>query len=97
MILKLVRSEWWQEWGVLVVIALCALPLFTPRVYASDEVKYFSTLRSIYMDRDLHYENEYGHFIDRDPVAHAGLLPYRDGKYDLVTNKYEIKARVIKT
>ncbi len=79
MILKLVRSEWWQEWGVLVVIALCALPLFTPRVYASDEVKYFSTLRSIYMDRDLHYENEYGHFIDRDPVAHAGLLPYRDG------------------
>jgi hypothetical protein len=79
MILKLARSEWWQEWGVLAVVALCALPLFTPRVYASDEVKYFSTLRSIYMDRDLHYENEYGYFIGRDPVAHAGLLPYKNG------------------
>lgn len=78
MILKLGRSEWWQEWGVLAMVAVCALPLFTPRVYASDEVKYFSTLRSIYMDRDLHYENEYGYFIGRDPVAHAGLLPYKN-------------------
>ena len=79
MILKLARSEWWHEWGVLVVVAVCALPLLTPRVYASDEIKYFSTLRSIYMDRDLHYENEYGYFIGRDPVAHAGLLPYKNG------------------
>ena len=69
MILKLGRSEWWQEWGVLAMVAVCALPLFTPRVYASDEIKYFSTLRSIYMDRDLHYENEYAYFIGRDPVA----------------------------
>ena len=78
MMRNLYRWDWWQEWGVLVVVAVCALPLFTPRVYASDEVKYFSTLRSLYMDGDLHYQNEYGHFIDRDPVAHAGLVPYRD-------------------
>ena len=78
MILKLGRSEWWQEWGVLAMVAVCALPLFTPRVYASDEIKYFSTLRSIYMDRDLHYENEYAYFIGRDPVAHSGLLPYKN-------------------
>ena len=78
MIRTLASSEWWQEWGVLAVIAVTTLPLFTPRVYASDEIKYFSTLRSVYMDRDLHYENEYGYFIDRDPAAHAGLVPYRD-------------------
>lgn len=74
-----VRSRWWQEWGALCLIGLLALPLFTPRVYASDEIKYFATLRSVYFDRDLHYENEYGYFIDRDPVAHAGLTGFRDG------------------
>lgn len=72
------KGPWWQEWRVMCLIAVVALPLFTPRVYASDEIKYFATLRSVYFDRDLHYENEYAHFIDRDPVAHAGLRPLRD-------------------
>lgn len=71
-------SPWWHEWGVLCLVALIALPLFTPRIYASDEIKYFATLRSAYFDRDLHYENEYAHFIERDPVAHEGLRPFRD-------------------
>ena len=72
-------TSWWHEWGALCLVALVALPLFTPRVYASDEIKYFATLRSVYFDQDLHYENEYGHFIRRDPVAHDGLRPFRDG------------------
>ena len=72
------RSDWVHEWGVLLLAGLLALPLFTPRVYGADEIKYFATLRSVYFDRDLHYENEYAHFIDRDPVAHAGLRPLRD-------------------
>ena len=70
----------WQEWGVLCLVALAALPLFTPRVYASDEIKYFATLRSLYFDHDLRYANEYAHFITRDPVAHAGLGPYLEKK-----------------
>ena len=69
---------WWHEWGALCLAAVIALPLFTPRVYASDEIKYFATLRSVYFDRDLHYENEYAYFIRRDPVAHDGLRPFRD-------------------
>ena len=73
------RSDFVHEWGVLLLAGLLALPLFTPRVYGADEIKYFSTLRSLVVDRDLHYENEYAHFVERDPVAHAGLVPYRDG------------------
>lgn len=73
------RFRWvggWREWRVLVTVAVLALPLFTPRIYASDEIKYFATLRSVYFDRDLHYANEYAHFIERDPVAQAGLRPF---------------------
>ena len=70
--------RWRQEWGILALAAVVALPLFTPRIYASDEIKYFATLRSVYFDHDLHYENEYGHFVNLDPVAHAGLVPYME-------------------
>ena len=70
--------EWVQEWGALALVAVVALPLFTPRVYASDEIKYFAVLRSAYFDHDLHYENEYEYFVGRDPVAHAGLRPYME-------------------
>lgn len=73
------RGGWWHEWGALCIVAVLALPLFTPRVYGADEIKYFSTLRSVYFDRDLHYANEYAHFIERDPLAHAGLRPYMEG------------------
>lgn len=70
------RTEWRQEWGILALVAVLALPLFTPRIYASDEIKYFAGLRSVYFDRDIHYANEYAYFIGRDPVAHAGLRPF---------------------
>ena len=75
---RIVSTEWVQEWGVLALVAIFALPLFTPRVYASDEIKYFAGLRSVYFDHDLHYENEYAYFVSRDPVAHAGLRPYME-------------------
>ena len=45
-----------------VAIFLLSLPLVTPRIYASDEVQYFSYLRSLWFDRDVSFENEYTHF-----------------------------------
>ena len=72
------RGSGWQELGVLCVVAVMVLPLFTPRVYASDEIKYFATLRSLYFDRDLHYENEYAYFVNRDPVAHSGMRTFME-------------------
>lgn len=77
-IARIASTEWVQEWGALALVAVFALPLFTPRVYASDEIKYFAGLRSVYFDHDLHYENEYAYFLSRDPVAHAGLRPYME-------------------
>jgi len=73
-----ISSDWLNGWGILLLVSVLALPLLTPRVYASDEIKYFSILRSVFFDRDLHFENEYQHFIEQDPVAHAGLVPFRD-------------------
>ena len=65
--------DWRKEWAVLLVAAVLALPLFTPRLYAADELKYVSHLRSIYFDGDLTYDNDYQLFIDADPEANAWL------------------------
>jgi hypothetical protein len=53
------------------MIALAAafaltLPAVTPRIYASDEIQYFSYLRSLWFDRDVSFENEYRYFYDRN-------------------------------
>jgi len=53
-----------RELAVLAAAFVIALPLVTPRIYASDEVQYFSYLRSLWFDRDVSFENEYRHFWD---------------------------------
>jgi hypothetical protein len=39
-----------------------SVPAVTARVYASDEVQYFSYLRSLYFDHDVSFDNEYRYF-----------------------------------
>jgi len=62
----------------LVLLFLVSLPAVTPRIYASDEVQYFSYLRSLWFDRDVSFENEYQHFYDsgitRNPGFHETFL-----------------------
>lgn len=73
-------ARWRREWGLLALVALLALPLFTPRLYAADEIKYFVHLRSAWFDHDLDFSNEYEHFLQADPKAHGwlqGLLAER--------------------
>ena len=48
-----------------------SLPAVTARLYSSDEVQYFSYLRSLYFDRDVSFENEYRYFYDRN-IAQSG-------------------------
>ncbi|MCC6630205.1 MAG: hypothetical protein IT340_22725 [Chloroflexi bacterium] len=77
------RPGWWARgWAwlhadgyrlALLALLALSLPLVTHRVYASDEVQYFSYLRSVWFDRDLDFTNEYTHFIDRYPAALAGF------------------------
>lgn len=57
----------------LVVAFVLTLPFVTPRVRAADEIQYFSSLRSLFFDGDLDYENEYRHFYARDPEGLQGF------------------------
>lgn len=55
----------------LTIVFVLTLPLFTPRIYASDEIKYFSYLHSIFFDHDVNFNNEYSYFYNSDPVKYA--------------------------
>jgi hypothetical protein len=55
-----------RELLVLVSAFLLSLPAVTPRIYASDEIQYFSYLRSLWFDHDVSFENEYQYFFDRN-------------------------------
>jgi hypothetical protein len=54
-----------RQWILLVCLFLISLPAVTARIYASDEVQYFSYLRSLWFDRDLSFDNEYRYFAER--------------------------------
>jgi hypothetical protein len=54
----------------LIIIFLLLIPAITPRIYSADEIQYFVYLRSLWMDKDLHFENEYKHFAARNPEAY---------------------------
>ena len=55
-----------RELAVLACAFLVSLPAVTPRIYASDEIQYFSYLRSLWFDRDVSFENEYQYFFERN-------------------------------
>jgi hypothetical protein len=72
-----------RELLVLVAAFVLSLPAVTPRIYASDEIQYFSYLRSLWFDHDVSFENEYQHFYDlnigRGEGFHATFLePHTD-------------------
>ena len=60
-----------RELAALVVLFACSLPAVTARLYSSDEVEYFSYLRSLWFDRDVSFENEYQYFYDHQIAQSA--------------------------
>ena len=72
------RHGSWPQIRIFLLLALVSLPAVTSRIYASDEVQYFSFLRSLWFDRDVSFENEYQHFYDsgvaRDYNFHETFL-----------------------
>jgi hypothetical protein len=54
-----------RELSVLVAVFVLSLPAVTPRIYASDEIQYYSYLRSLWFDHDVSFENEYRYFFER--------------------------------
>jgi hypothetical protein len=56
-----------------VCLFLVSLPAVTPRIYSSDEIQYYSYLRSLWFDHDLSFENEYRYFYDHDVARSDGF------------------------
>ncbi|MFN8061808.1 MAG: hypothetical protein U0Q12_21800 [Vicinamibacterales bacterium] len=59
------------RWLALAFVIL--LPAITARLYASDEVQYFSYLRSLWFDHDVSFENEYQYFYDHGIARSDGF------------------------
>jgi hypothetical protein len=62
-----------QHWLILIALFVLSLPAVTTRIYSSDEIQYFSYLRSLWFDRDVSFENEYRHFYDRGIARSEGF------------------------
>jgi hypothetical protein len=62
-----------RELATLLAAFVLSLPAVTPRIYSSDEIEYFSYLRSIWFDHDVSFENEYRYFYDRDVARAEGF------------------------
>jgi hypothetical protein len=62
-----------QAWRALALLFLVSLPAVTTRIYASDEVEYFSYLRSLWFDRDVSFENEYRYFYEHGLSRASGF------------------------
>ena len=55
------------------ILFLVSLPAVTARLYSSDEVQYYSYLRSLWFDRDVSFQNEYQYFYDHGIAQSAGF------------------------
>jgi hypothetical protein len=62
-----------RQLGALAVLFVLTLPAVTPRLYSSDEVQYYSYLRSLWFDRDVSFENEYRWFYDNGVARTDGF------------------------
>jgi len=62
-----------RELCVLAAVFVVSLPAVTPRIYSSDEIEYFSYLRSLWFDGDVSFENEYQYFYARDVARAEGF------------------------
>jgi len=59
---------------VAALLFVLTLPAVTTRLYAADEIEYFSFLRSLWFDRDLSFDNEYRHFVDSGATRDPGFV-----------------------
>lgn len=70
---------------VLVILFVLAAPLVTHRIYASDEIQYFSYTHSLFFDQDLDFSNQYLHFCNVDKVKFADFCRDLYGKREPAT------------
>jgi hypothetical protein len=78
----------WTGRRGLVLLFLLTLPLVTPKIRGADEIQYFSYLRSLVIDRDLDFGNEYAHFHAADPGGLAGFKATFLGRRETQTGRH---------
>src|SRR3982751_5177760 len=61
-----------RELLILLALFALSLPAVTARLYSSDEVQYFSYLRSLWFDHDVSFQNEHRYFSDTHPARSRG-------------------------
>lgn len=66
-----IRRSW-----VFVLLLTLSLPLVTTRIYAVDEIQYFSYVRSMLKDGDLRFENEYLSLTREGSTERAALFAW---------------------
>ena len=76
-----------RGWIALLLLFVLSLPLVTPRLYASDSVKYFSYLHSLLFDGDLDFTNEYTYFKELNPASISEGILKRDVTTGLPLNE----------
>jgi hypothetical protein len=76
---------WDRGVSVLLLTFVICLPLLSPRIYAVDSVQYYAYLRSIVLDGDLDFTNEYTYFDQANP--HAGIAGALLHKTDPITGQ----------
>lgn len=64
------------------LLFVVSLPAVTSRLYASDEIEYYSFLRSLWFDHDLSFDNEYRYFYEHGIARGPG---FRETFLDLST------------
>ncbi|MFL5733605.1 MAG: glycosyltransferase family 39 protein, partial [Chloroflexia bacterium] len=69
----------------LLVLFVAFAPLVTHRIYASDEIQYFSYTHSLFFDRDLDFSNQYLYFCNVDKVKFADFCRDLYGKREPAT------------
>ena len=69
----------------LLFLFVAFFPLVTHRIYASDEIQYFSYTHSLFFDRDLDFSNQYLYFCNVDKVKFADFCRDLYGKREPAT------------
>src|SRR3954453_7521888 len=62
-----------RELLLLLALFIASLPAVTARLYSSDEVQYFSYLRSLWFDHDVSFDNEYRYFYGHGVATLGGF------------------------
>lgn len=68
-------TRWWRRRPLvaLIVLFVVVAPFVTQRIYASDEIEYFSYTHSLFFDHDLDFSNEYLAFYNSDQTKFKAI------------------------